>query len=105
MKTKVAYEFFASCPTVPRYFLLMDDDVWFAAEPMRKTLMGIRAENQIYGNFRQGSPRGPWSKKTGLAVNTTIWEPEKWPSWSDGPCTFMRGDVAQLIARTARYLI
>lgn len=79
--------------------------MWFAAEPIRKTLMEIRAENQIYGNFRQGSPRGPWSKKTGLAVNTTIWEPEKWPSWSDGPCTFMRGDVAQIIARTARYLI
>ena len=90
---------------MPRYFLLIDDDTWFSAKPILQTLMEMRAEKQIFGNYRLGSPRGPWSQKTNIVVNTTIWEPEKWPAWLDGPCTFMRGDVAQIIAQTARYVM
>ncbi|CAG5090685.1 Oidioi.mRNA.OKI2018_I69.PAR.g12686.t1.cds [Oikopleura dioica] len=101
LKTKVAYEYLASCHSPPKYFLLIDDDTWFAVEPIRKTLQDSKALNQIYGNMRRGSPRGPWSEKTKLVVNTTIWEPDKWPTWVDGPCTFMRGDAAMKIAKTA----
>lgn len=101
LKTKVAYEYLQSCKSTPRYFLVHDDDTWVNLPLMMKRMDEEDGENRIFGRIRKGEPRGPWAIEKDLAVNKTIWLPDYWPSWVAGPCIFMRGETAIVLADTA----
>lgn len=101
LKTKVAYEYLKSCKSTPRYFLVHDDDTWVNLPKMMKRMDEKDGANRIFGRIRKGEPRGPWAKEKDLAVNKTIWLPDYWPIWVAGPCTFMKGETAIILADTA----